>query len=183
MSLGDLTNGPVAGGRGRRGGEGVLDPSVGGVVRADGAEFEAAYRVQTGDLDELNHANNVSYVRWLEWITRKHNAAFGLGQDYLRANGTVFVVVDYQLRYLRACAPGEDLRIRTRVVEYGHYSHDRAYRIVAASDGALVFEGAGKWVSMNLASGRLMRTPREYQRRMAAMAAVSPPVSDQGRCG
>jgi acyl-CoA thioesterase FadM len=45
----------------------------------------------------LEHANNVSYLRWLEWITRKHNTAFGLGQDFLKASGTVFVVVDYQL--------------------------------------------------------------------------------------
>ena len=146
---------------------------MGKVVRGAGAAFEAAYRVQPADLDELDHANNVSYVRWLEWITRKHNAAFGLDQDYLKANGTVFVVVDYQLRYLRACGLDDTLRIRTSVVEYGHYSHDRAYQIVAERDGGLLFEGGGKWVCMNLASGRLARMPKEYQRRMAAMAAAS----------
>jgi acyl-CoA thioester hydrolase len=147
--------------------------SVGRLVRGAGAEFEALYRVQRCDLDELEHANNVSYVRWLEWITRQHNAAFGLGQDYLKANGIVFVVVDYQLQYLRACGLDEDVWVKTRVEAYGHYSHDRVYQIVAERSGSLLFEGSGRWVSMNLATGRLARMPEEYQRKVAAMAAPS----------
>jgi len=149
-----------------------LAGGLGRVVTAAGAMFEAPYRVQPRDLDELDHANNVSYVRWLEWITRQHNAAFGLGQAYLKASGTVFVVVDYQLHYLKACGLDEDIRIRTRIVEYGRYSHDRAYQIVAERDGALLFEGAGKWVCMNLSSGRLARMPQDHLDRMAAMAAA-----------
>jgi acyl-CoA thioester hydrolase len=174
-SLGDMAD--ALGEPRRIAGDAAFQP-VRRVVGGAGAEFEALYRVQPCDLDELEHANNVSYLRWLEWITRQHNAAFGLGQDYLKANGTVFVVVDYQLRYLRGCRLDEDLRIKTKVLEFGHCWHDRAYRIVAEKDGALVFEGSSKWVSMDLATSRLTRMPQEYQRRMAAMAASSPAGSD-----
>jgi acyl-CoA thioester hydrolase len=144
--------------------------------RLAGGMFERNRHVVPEDLDELEHVNNVTYVRWLEWITRQHNEAYWLGNEYLKSEGMVFVVVKYELNYLRPCKLGDEVAVRTAVVEANRYAHVRKYEVCLGKSQSPIFEGFGHWVCMSLRSERLSRMPAEYVARIEAMRSGAGPL-------
>ena len=141
------------------------------IVGTDKPLFEKLYTVGFEDLDELHHANNTSYVRWLQTVTAAHNAAFGLGQDFLISTNVVFVVIDYALKYLRPSKVNDQISLKTCVLDFNRFSHTRFYEVSNVKDGTLLFKGTGRWVSMDLRSEKLVRMPNVHFDRMGAMAA------------
>jgi acyl-CoA thioester hydrolase len=68
------------------------------------SEFRHVFVVAPGDIDDLGHANNVAYVRWLQDIAVAHSEAVGLDVPaYLRI-GAVFVVRRHEVDYLHPAA-------------------------------------------------------------------------------
>lgn len=75
--------------------------------------FEFAIRVAPGDIDELGHASNISYVRWVQEAAIAHSTASGYGLGYYLECGAIFVIVRHEIDYVRPAFVGDGLVART----------------------------------------------------------------------
>ncbi len=117
--------------------------------------------VSAEDIDELGHASNICYVRWLQDAAVAHSTAVGLGfEGYVRLGG-VFVVRRQELDYLRPALRGESLEVRTRVVSVMAAKCHRQTEIVRGSDQAPLARAMTTWGFVDVSQGRPMRIPDE----------------------
>jgi acyl-CoA thioester hydrolase len=77
------------------------------------AAYVHAFTVADGDIDALGHANNISYVRWINEAAIAHSSSVGFGIDECMRAGLVWVVRRHDVEYLRPAFAGELLEALT----------------------------------------------------------------------
>lgn len=117
--------------------------------------------VQSAELDELGHVNNVVYLSWIEQVARAHADAVGAGFPVMSALGVVAVVRKHSLHYHRSALLGDEVEIHTCIVEGGGLKAVRRNRITNALSGELLVDGQTEWVWINPETGRPKRPPEE----------------------
>lgn len=123
-------------------------------------KFELAIEVREADIDELGHANNIVYVRWIQEIALEHSVAVGLGIEAYRAMGAVFVVRRHEVDYLRPVLRGDKLLLRTWIDTIAAAKCLRATEIVrveAEGGETLVARSMTTWGFVEMATGRPTR--------------------------
>ncbi|MBX3229328.1 MAG: acyl-CoA thioesterase [Labilithrix sp.] len=118
-----------------------------------------AVTVADGDIDELEHANNVAYVRWLQDVAVAHSAAVGLDFEAYRRIGGVFVVRRQEIDYLRPVVRGARLEVRTWIDSAMAAKCVRATEIVD-EHGTTVLRAKTTWGYVDLATARPARIPQ-----------------------
>ncbi len=117
--------------------------------------------VGESDLDELGHANNIGYLRWLQDAAVAHSAAVGLTfQRYVELGG-VFVVRRHEIDYLRSALRGDELEVRTHVATVMAAKSERKYDIVRLHDEVVIARAVTTWGFVDTTQGRPMRIPDE----------------------
>lgn len=119
--------------------------------------------VGASDIDRFNHVNNARYIDWANEIAWAHSAALGLSMDdYIRI-GVGCVVRRHEFDYLAPVRIGEEIDVATWIVENdGRVRLVRAYEMLNAATGKVVFRGLTKFVTIDMASGRPARMPKEF---------------------
>ena len=130
--------------------------------------FSHALTVAAADIDQLGHANNVAYVRWVQDAAAAH-------WHYLYPPGPalppqVWVVQEHRVRYLRPAYAGEALQARTWVADVRGASSKRLTRIERVADGQLLCAAETQWVLLDAGSGRPVRVPAEVAARLLPAA-------------
>jgi len=123
--------------------------------------FRHRVTVGDGDLDELGHANNIQYVRWLQDAAIAHSAHVGLTFERYVALGGVFVVRRHEIDYLRSALRGDELEVRTHVASVMAAKSERKYEIVRLSDETVIVRAQTLWGFIDTTMGRPMRIPEE----------------------
>ncbi|WP_424952167.1 acyl-CoA thioesterase [Deinococcus sp.] len=121
--------------------------------------FALQLTVQSAELDELGHVNNVIYLGWIEQVARTHAEAVGAGFAVMEAQGVVAVVRKHSLHYHRPALLGDEIDIQTSIIEGGGLKAIRHNRIANAVSGELLVEGQTEWVWIDPRSGRPKRPP------------------------
>jgi acyl-CoA thioester hydrolase len=121
--------------------------------------------VRPGDIDELGHASNVVYLRWVLEAALAHSTAAGLDQAAYLSRGEVWVVRRHEVEYLRPALAGERLAVDTRVVSMAAANSVRRTSILRISDGALLCRASTDWVFVDLRRGRPIRIPDDIRAR------------------
>ena len=70
--------------------------------------------VRPEDIDELGHAGNLVYLRWVLEAARAHSTAVGLDQAAYLARREVWVVRSHHIEYLRPARAGARRAVETR---------------------------------------------------------------------
>jgi acyl-CoA thioester hydrolase len=139
------------------------------MVEASGApvpkKFELRVEVRAEDIDELGHANNTVYVRWIQDIAVAHSVAVGLGVEAYRAIGAVFVVRRHEIDYLRPVLRGDHLLLRTWIDSIFAAKCLRVTEMVRVDDGGetTVAHAITTWGCIEIATGRPTRIPSEIR--------------------
>jgi len=121
--------------------------------------------VTADDIDDLDHVNNLVYVRWVQQAAVDHSTALGLGlAEYLRL-GQAFVVRRHEVEYLRSALRGEALIVETRVTHLGPASSTRQTEIRRAESGEPIARAATGWAFIDLGRSRPVRIPDDVRRR------------------
>jgi acyl-CoA thioester hydrolase len=124
-------------------------------------------------IDDLDHVNNLVYVRWIQEAAVSHSTALGLGlAEYLRL-GQAFVVRRHEVDYLRSALVGEALVVETRVTHLGPASSTRQTEIRRAATLEPIARAATGWAFIDLTRNRPVRIPDEVRRRFP----IDPPFS------
>src|SRR5437868_13268052 len=79
--------------------------------------FVHEVEVVEADIDNLGHASNIVYLRWVQEAALAHSTALGFSEQAYLARGQVWVVRKHEIEYLRGAVAGDRLRVETRVVD------------------------------------------------------------------
>lgn len=123
--------------------------------------FRLDLSVADEDIDDLGHASNIAFVRWIQQVAIGHSEAVGLGLEAYRSLGGVFVVARHEIDYLRPALRGDVLQARTWISSVMAAKVQRATELVRAVDGELVARSLTSWGWVEMASGRPRRIPQE----------------------
>ncbi|GAB7256792.1 thioesterase family protein [uncultured Polaribacter sp.] len=84
--------------------------------------FELNITVTSKDIDDLNHVNNVVYVKWMDKVAFEHWA-------YLTKNNPlpeyVWVVIKHEIEYLKQAVIGDVITVKTWVGETKGFKSER----------------------------------------------------------
>ncbi len=121
--------------------------------------------VRPEDIDELGHAGNLVYLRWVLEAALAHSTAVGLDQAAYLARREVWVVRSHEIEYLRPALSGERLAVETRVASMAAASSVRRTRILRVSDGTELCRASTDWAFLDLGRGRPRRIPEDIRIR------------------
>jgi len=123
--------------------------------------FVHEVRVVDADIDNLGHASNLVYLRWVQEAALAHSTALGFPEAAYLARGQAWVVRKHEIEYLRAASRGDALRIETRVANMRVANSVRRTEIFRADQ--LLCRAETDWVYVELARGRPLRIPEDVR--------------------
>jgi acyl-CoA thioester hydrolase len=123
--------------------------------------FVHEVEVVDADIDNLGHASNLIYLRWVQDAALAHSTALGFPETAYLARGQAWVVRRHEIDYLRPSVAGDRLRIQTRVAEMKVANSVRRTEIFR--DGELVCRASTDWVYVDLSRGRPLRIPADIR--------------------
>lgn len=104
------------------------------------APFTSQRQVAWGDLDELQHVNNATYISYAEEIAAQERAARGWGPSRLAGANLTVETRRLHIQYLSPAVWGETLRIATHALSSHATGESRYVGMTRISDNALVCE-------------------------------------------
>lgn len=121
--------------------------------------FTLRFVVPESDIDELGHASNIAYVRWIQDVAVAHSAAMGFDFAAYQKLGAVFVVRRQEIDYMRPVLRGDVLELRTWVDSAMAAKCLRSTEIRSES-GTVVAKSRTTWGYIEMATGRPARIPQ-----------------------
>src|SRR5256885_16158094 len=113
--------------------------------------------VVEADIDNLGHASNVVYLRWVQEAALAHSTALGFPEAAYLARRQAWVVRKHEIEYLRAAGLSDTLRIETRVASMKVANSVRKTEIFRGPE--LLCRAETDWVYVDLARARPIRIP------------------------
>lgn len=115
------------------------------------------------DLDEMNHVNNLRYLRWCLQAAVAHSNAVGWSSKRYHESGYGFIVRAHKIKYRIPAVLGDEIVIHTWIENMEKVSSDRRYQIVRKSDGKRLAEAETTWVYVDLKTLALTRIPQQVR--------------------
>ena len=157
------------------------------------AILEWTHTVVEHDLDGLGHANNISYLKWMQSAALAHSAAQGWPVEAYAALGCGWVVRSHFIEYLAPALLGDTILIRTWVADMGKVTSRRRFLILRGTDerrqtgdeqqqtGETVLARAEtNWAFVDYRTGSPKRIPPEVSRAFEVVADDWPAGSHKG---
>ena len=140
--------------------------------------FTLEMDVPETDIDELGHASNIAYVRWIQEAALAHSTAVGLDFAAYHELGAVFVVRRHEVDYLRPVLRGEHLSLRTWIDSAFAAKCKRATEIKRGDK--VICESMTTWGFIEIATGRPTRIPASVRLAFGYVGnkPIEPDVSD-----
>lgn len=120
------------------------------------------HRVCPEEIDQLAHAGNVHYVKWLQQAAESHSSALGWPGAKYREIGAGWVVRSHQITYLKPAFEGDELEIRTWVANMKPVTSLRRYEIYNR-DGERLAVAETDWAFIDYGSQKPMRIPPQVR--------------------
>ena len=126
--------------------------------------FELDIAVQTADIDNMAHVNNVVYVRWVVDVAVAHwrHAATKAEQEQW-----LWIVIRHEIDYKAQAVLGDEIVAKTWVGTARGLKYERHTEIFRASDGALLVKALSIWCPLNAQTKRPALLSDEMRRRFS----------------
>jgi acyl-CoA thioester hydrolase len=136
-------------------------------IRTEFVPPDGAYRhrilVEPSDIDELGHANNVVWVRWVNEAAIAHSRSVGLDRELYFAMRVIWVVRRHDLEYLAPALQGEALDAITWVADLRGATSRR--RTVIERQGRTLLRAETTWALIDTDTSKPRRIPMEMMER------------------
>ena len=129
--------------------------------------FELSRRVESADLDERQHVNNVVYVQWVQDAASAHWRA--LAPPGALAE-TAWVALRHEIDYLKPAVLGDEIAITTWVGVAEGLSFERFTEMRRRSDDVLLARARTLWCPVDAKTGRPRRVSAEVRARCSVPA-------------
>lgn len=131
--------------------------------------FTLEIQVVEDDTDELGHANNVVYVRWLEDISWAHVNELGMNWALHEATGKAMAITRTEIDYLASANAGDRLLMGTWITGFdGRFRSARQFQLVRLADRKTLMRAVSTHACVDLKTQRPSRAPKEFADIMKA---------------
>ena len=127
------------------------------------AIYHHHHQVIASEIDELHHANNASYVNWMQAAAIAHSTAQGWPSERYWDASVAWVARSHKIDYVQPAFEGDALIIRTWVADMQRVSSLRKYEIMRASDDTLLARAETRWAFVRLDTRKPTRIPADVQ--------------------
>ncbi len=103
-----------------------------------GPVHEYSLVVQKSDIDEYRHANNISYIRWMQETGFDHIAARGWSAEKLLALNLGIIARSHYVEYVKPAYEGDSLTVQTWIEDWSKVRSLRKYRFIRPVDSELI---------------------------------------------
>jgi acyl-CoA thioester hydrolase len=121
-------------------------------------EFEFRLVVTDQEIDDLNHAGNYHYVKWMQQAAIAHSTALGWSPQKYIELGAGWVVRSHKIVYLKPAFEGDSVIIRTWVSNMKAVTSLRHYEIYNDRHEMLA-KAETDWAFVNYEKQRPTRIP------------------------
>ncbi len=122
--------------------------------------FVYQHTVTSEEIDDLDHAGNYFYIKWMQHAAIAHSTANGwLPQRYIDL-GAGWVARSHRITYLKPAYQGDALDIQTWVANMRSAISLRRYEISNAN-GEMLASAETDWAFVNYARKKPVRIPVE----------------------
>ena len=132
--------------------------------RRDG--FSMVQRVRFGDLDAMQHMNNVEFLRFFETARIDFITSLAPEHDPGQPNGFGFIFAECHINYRAPAHYNELIRTWIRPVELKRSSLKLGFEMRVDESGRLVAEGWGTLVGYDYAAGSAHPIPDAFRERV-----------------
>jgi len=136
------------------------------------AFYDYPHVVVPEDIDQLGHAGNFHYVKWMQHAAIAHSTANGWPEKRYDELGSGWVVRSHNITYIKPAFEGDELVIRTWVASARPALSVRKYEIRHVN-GTLLAKAETEWVFINYKTQRPVRIPPEVASCFEIVTEVS----------
>jgi acyl-CoA thioester hydrolase len=128
--------------------------------------LEWTHTVAPTDLDDLGHANNISYVKWMQSAALAHSAAQGWPAEAYAAHGFGWVVRTHFIEYLSPALLDERIVVRTWIADMKKVTSLRRFRILTRrqDEDVVLATAETNWAFIDYKTGAPRRIPPDVSR-------------------
>lgn len=123
--------------------------------------YHKTVKVAKGDLDALEHVNNVRYLEWVQEVSKEHWGQLSQS-DWDRRY--LWVVRSHAITYFQPALLGQTLLLTTYVPEAKGPVSRRKVDMVLEGSGQKVAECLTEWVLLDATTGRPTRIPEAVRK-------------------
>jgi acyl-CoA thioester hydrolase len=124
------------------------------------AYFEYPHTVTEQEIDDLNHAGNFHYIKWMQHAAIAHSTANGWPPQKHIDLGAGWVARSHKITYLKPAFEGDALTIKTWVANMKPAISLRQYEIFNEA-GEMLAKAETNWAFVNYEKQRPTRIPKE----------------------
>jgi acyl-CoA thioester hydrolase len=128
------------------------------------AGYELAIAVESADIDELGHVNNVAYLRWVQDAAVAHWRADAAPEDQAKL---VWVVIRHEIDYKQPAFLSDGIIARTWVGSATRATFERHTEILRASDRGVLAKARTLWCPLDAQTGRPTAVSAEVRARFS----------------
>jgi acyl-CoA thioester hydrolase len=132
-----------------------------GEAMLEGFNLITRFTVPFGDVDMLQHVNNVAYVRWLETVRTEYFAQV-LGADITSEKGMIQANINFH--YEKQIAFREHIAVGVRVSRIGTKSLDYGYEIWSEDHKHRCAYGTTTVVAYDFVNHQTIAIPDEWRK-------------------
>jgi acyl-CoA thioester hydrolase len=122
--------------------------------------FVYKHTVTAEEIDDLDHAGNYFYIKWMQHAAIAHSTANGWPPQKYIDNGAGWVARSHRITYLKPAYEGDALDIKTWVANMRSAISLRCYEIMNAH-GDVLASAETDWAFVNYARKKPVRIPVE----------------------
>lgn len=134
----------------------------------DGYPVTTDIQVAWGEMDALNHVNNVVYFRYFETARIDYFQRMSM-MDSISGNGVGPVLAETRARYRRPVTFPDTLTVASRVSEIDEHGFTMQYRIFSQAQQAVTTEGEARVVIFDFQDNKKARLPERLKAAIRAL--------------
>ena len=115
------------------------------------------------DIDELQHVNNLQYLRWTLKAAVAHSRHVGWPPERYRELGAGWIVRSHKITYKVPAVLGDEIEVKTWVSDFEKISSLRKYEITRATDDRLLALAETQWVFVDYSRQKPFAVPAEVR--------------------
>jgi acyl-CoA thioester hydrolase len=133
---------------------------------ADRGGFSMVQRVRFGDLDAMQHMNNVEFLRFFETARIDFITELAPEHDPGHPDGFGFIFAECHINYRAPAQYDDQIRTWIRPLELKRSSLRLGFEMRTEGDDRLVADGWGTLVGYDYAAGRAQPIPAAFRERV-----------------